>query len=337
MKRIKVGIVGVEAGRSWAARAHIPALRALADFEIVGVANRSLASAEKAAAALGVTRAFRDVAELISEVDVVTVTVRVPQHREIVRAALEAGRHVYCEWPLGNGLAEAEEMAAAARGVIGVVGTQAVVAPEVLRLKEQLPSIGEVLSTTITGYGAGWGGTIRDARVEAYVLDRANGATMLTIPVGHTLAAVVSVLGPIAKLASVLATRRPFATVAGTSDVLPVTAEDQVLFSGLLSSGAPIAVHYRGGMPRSGPGFLWEIQGTKGDLRITAPIGHLQLAPLELDGVATPGYDPVPGNVRAIYERLAQDVRHGTHTAPSFDDAVALHRLIARIESADIS
>jgi predicted dehydrogenase len=46
-KRFRVGLVGLQPGRSWAARAHIPALRALSDdFEIAGVANTSLASAE---------------------------------------------------------------------------------------------------------------------------------------------------------------------------------------------------------------------------------------------------------------------------------------------------
>ena len=44
--RFGVGIVGVEPGRSWAARGHIPALRSLSEtFEIIGVANTSKASA----------------------------------------------------------------------------------------------------------------------------------------------------------------------------------------------------------------------------------------------------------------------------------------------------
>ncbi|MDR6670934.1 hypothetical protein [Rhizobium sp. 1399] len=39
-QRFKIGIVGVQPGRSWAARAHIPALRSLSGtFEIVGIAN----------------------------------------------------------------------------------------------------------------------------------------------------------------------------------------------------------------------------------------------------------------------------------------------------------
>jgi hypothetical protein len=41
-QRFRVGIVGVEPGRGWAARVHVPALRALSDsYEIVGVANTS--------------------------------------------------------------------------------------------------------------------------------------------------------------------------------------------------------------------------------------------------------------------------------------------------------
>ena len=48
------------------------------------------------------------------EVDLVVVTVKVPHHRELVTTALQAGRMVLCEWPLGNELAEAEELAALA-------------------------------------------------------------------------------------------------------------------------------------------------------------------------------------------------------------------------------
>src|SRR5215471_9397347 len=169
-QRLGVGIVGLQPGRSWAARAHVPALRALSEsYEIVGVANTSRASAEKAAAATGLPRAFADVAELVAapEVDIVTVAVKVPPHLRIAKAAIGAGKHVYCEWPLGNGLAEAEEMAALARakGVLGVVGTQARVAPEIEYLKHLIADgfVGEVLSTTLVARGRGWGGVIGSA------------------------------------------------------------------------------------------------------------------------------------------------------------------------------
>ena len=110
-----VGIVGVEPGRSWASLTHVPALLTMPDrYSIVGVANRSPESSRRAAQALGLPDAFTSVADLVAsnQVDVVAVTVKVPEHFAIVEAALAHGKHVYCEWPLGNGLADAEAMAA---------------------------------------------------------------------------------------------------------------------------------------------------------------------------------------------------------------------------------
>lgn len=103
-KPFGVGIVGLQPGRSWAAVAHVPALRALPDdFEIVGVANTSFESAKRAAAAVGIERAFADVGELVAapDVDIVAVTVKVPHHLEIVKVAISAGKHVYCEMAAG--------------------------------------------------------------------------------------------------------------------------------------------------------------------------------------------------------------------------------------------
>jgi predicted dehydrogenase len=362
-RRFKVGIVGLQPGRSWAARAHVPALRALADtFEIAGVANTSKASAEAAAAAMGIPRAYDDVAALVAdpEIDIVTVAVKVPHHFALTKAAIVAGKHVYCEWPLGNGLAEAEEMArfAAAKGVLGVVGTQARVAPEIEVARELIAEgfVGEVLSSTLVAHGRGWGGTIDSRKNGGYLLDAKNGATMLTIPLGHTLAALRDVLGDIGALSAVLATRRKTAKALDTGEILPVTAPDQVLVSGVLADGgpargAPFSIHYRGGQARDGKGLLWEINGTEGDLRITGPSGHTQMVQLSLEGargeekVSQPlpvpaayrdGWpeDVIPGNVARVYARMAQDLHDGTQTAPSFADAVAVHRVIDAIERA---
>lgn len=358
--RFKVGIVGLRPGRSWAARAHVPALRALSDtFEIAGVANTTRSSAEAAAAAVGLPRAFANVAELIAapEVDIITVAVKVPPHFEIVKAAIEAGKHVYCEWPLGNGLAEAEEMAALARsnGILGVVGTQAPLAPEIAYLRHLIADgfVGEVLSTTLVARGGALqgGGTIPDKKIYAYLLDRTNGATMLTIPVGHTLAALRDVLGAIAQVSAVLTTRRTTALATDTGETLPVSAPDQVLVSGVLASGAPVSIHYRGGASRDGDGLFWEIHGTEGDIRVSGPSGHTQMVQLSLEGargeekVFRPlevpasyrcGWpeDVESGNVARLYARMARDLSEGTRSAPSFEDAVAVHRVIAAIERA---
>lgn len=351
--KLGVGIIGLQPGRSWGAVAHVPALRWLSDdFEIVGVANSSRESAEAAAAASDLPRGFSNVAELLAcpEVDVVTVTVKVPHHLELVGQAIAAGKHVYCEWPLGNGLEEARELArlAKARNVLGVVGTQARVAPEILYLRQLIAEgfVGEVLSTSLIGSGAIMGPTV-EAR-NAYLLDRSNGATMLTIPVGHTLAAVQEVLGPIEDVSARLVNRRTSAQIEGEDRTMPMTVHDQVIVDALLRSGAPLALHYRGGMPK-GVGLLWDINGTDGGIQVTAASGHVQMAQLSLSGargsesdlrpieVPSSFYDGLPEDVRprnvaALYARMAADIREGTRSAPDFADAVELHRVIAAIE-----
>ena len=276
---------------------------------------------------------------------------------EIAKAAIDAGKHVYCEWPLGNGLAEAEEMAALARakGVLGVVGTQAPFAPEIAYLKHLIADgfVGDVLSTTLVARGGAvqGSGTIPDQKIYGYLLDRSNGATLLTIPVGHTLAALRDVFGEIAEVSSVLATRRPTALAADTGETLPVSAPDQVLVSGAFASGVPISIHYRGGNARDDDGLFWDINGTEGDIRISAPSGHTQMVqlslkgargdektfrPLEVPAAFRFGWpeDAEPGNVARLYARMAHDLREGTRSASSFDDAVAVHRIIAAIENA---
>lgn len=357
-RRLRVGIVGLQPGRSWGALAHVPALRALADeFEIVGVANTSLRSAEAAARECGLARAFASVADLVAspEVDVVTVTVKVPHHREIVNAALDAGKHVYCEWPLGNGLAEARAMAERARerGVLGVIGTQALFAPEVQHVRALLAAgfVGEVYSSTLVGTGMNWGAVVQQAN--AYTFDRGNGATMLTIPLGHTLAALMGVLGPVAELSAVTALRRKSGRNVDTGQTVPMTAEDQVLVSGVLESGAPLSVHFRGGMAH-GAGLCWEVNGSEGDLRITGPGGHAQLVQLSVSGgrgeatslqpIALPAslaadvsQGPMVDNVRRVYAAMARDLRDGTSLAPTFDDAVEVQRVLAAIEQAAVT
>jgi predicted dehydrogenase len=42
--------------------------------------------------------------------------------------------------------------------------------------------------------------------------------------------------------------------------------------------------------------------------------------------------NPAAGNVARIYDRMANDLRDSTRTAPTFDDAVAIHRVLTAIE-----
>src|SRR2546429_6423684 len=112
-KRIRVDIIGANPDRGWAAEAHIPALKSLSDdFEITALSTTRRESADAAGKLFGVPTAFDNHQELVNSpaVDVVSVTVKVPYHLELATAALDAGKAVYCEWPLGNGLKEAETL-----------------------------------------------------------------------------------------------------------------------------------------------------------------------------------------------------------------------------------
>ncbi|MGE4442380.1 MAG: hypothetical protein AB7D27_12965 [Desulfomicrobium sp.] len=59
MCKIKVGFIGLNPDSHWASTAHIPALKSLSeDFEVVGVANSTLESAQRTAKALHLKHAF---------------------------------------------------------------------------------------------------------------------------------------------------------------------------------------------------------------------------------------------------------------------------------------
>src|SRR5437667_7716102 len=159
-KRIRVGIIGANPDRGWAAEAHIPALRSLADdFEITALSTTRRESADAASKLFDVPVAFDNHQELVNNpaVDIVAVTVKVPYHLELATAALGAGKAVYCEWPLGNGLKEAETLAALAKkqGVLAVAGLQARSAPAVAYVRDLVEEgyVGEVLSTSLVGSG----------------------------------------------------------------------------------------------------------------------------------------------------------------------------------------
>ena len=353
-KRIRVGIIGANPDRGWAAQAHIPALQSLPDdFEITALSTSRRESADAASRRFGVPLAFDNHQELVNraDVDVVAITVKVPHHFQLATAALNAGKAVYCEWPLGNGLQEAEKLAALAKQqrALAVAGLQARAAPAVLYVRDLIRQgyVGEVLSTTLIGSGMGWGPVVEPYNV--YLNDKNNGATLLSIAVGHAADALCYCLGEVHELSATMTMRRKSFSIAGTGERKPMQADDQVAVAGLLEGGAAFAIHYRGGRSR-GTNFLWEITGTEGDLQVTADGGQAQIFDLTVRGGngAQPSVEalPVPpqyrfsaprgpaANVAQAYAHFARDYREGTHLCPTFDDAVTRHRMLDAIETA---
>jgi predicted dehydrogenase len=353
--KLRVGIIGVSAVRGWAATAHIPALRALPNYEIRALSAHSAESARAAGEAFGVSAVFSDHEQMVTQpgIDVVAVTVRVPHHRELVSAAVAAGKAVYCEWPLGRDLDDARAMAAlaAAHGVRTVVGLQARQAPAIEFVQELLSGgyVGEVLSTTMIGLSVP-GDVVVQAN--AYMLDKTNGANLITIPFGHSLDMLNYVLGEFAALSAVSDLRRPLITIEETGEWIVKTAADQIALIGTLTSGATASIHIREAVA-GGTGFWWEINGTEGTLRITADAAVPEIVPLTVAGARganEPAELAVPAaftqkwpaltslegapayNVGRMYAAFAADIDNGTHTVPEFAAAVRRHEVIAAIE-----
>lgn len=355
-KPIGVGIIGLSAKGGWAATAHVEALRAMPDrFAIKALSASTPDSAKAAGGAYGIDFTTDDSASLVAhpEVDLVIVTVKVPHHRELVAHAIEGGKPVYCEWPLGCDLEESSAIAAIAeaRGVRSFVGLQGRSAPAVRYLRDLIAQgyVGDVISSTVIGSGGfPWGG-VAMANM-AYVLDDTTGATMLSIPFGHMLDAFTWALGGFSRLHASLATRHVSVGLIDSEDVVSATAPDQIVVGGILEGGGVVSFHYRGGdAPEQN--FRWEICGTKGMLIVEGDSGHLQYGHVRLRG--RQGADPlaslpVPAEYRRMptdpsgyadavahaYRAVHDDLTTGLSTVPSFTDAVETHRLLDRIERA---
>jgi len=349
---LHLGIVGANPNVGWAPRTHLPALLALPEYELTAVCTTKQESAEASAQKYEARKAYWNYRDLVAdpEVDVVDVCVRVPYHHEIVMAALQAGKHVYCEWPLGATLDQASEMAdlAASRGLRTMVGLQARAAPSIARLHELIAEgwIGRVHSALMTQFQPGLLQT--RAADGTWRADKANGAHTLSISAGHALDAFCWCVGPFEEVSAIVETLAPEWALEGGGS-LHVTAPDFVSLTGRLAGGAVgnVAV---ASVPAHGSGFRMEVYGTEGTLVATAGSqvqatgvrlqgarqGDAQLADIEIPDRLRWIPDTVPQgtpiNVAQMMRRFAEGIRGGDPPAPTFADAVRNHRLLDAIE-----
>lgn len=332
----RVGIIGADARASWAHLSHVPALRGLATAELSAVATRQEASAREAAQAFGAGRWFADPLAMINDpdIDIVTVAVRVPAHRPLVEAALAAGKAVYCEAPLGIGVAEAEELAAAGKGRPTAVGLQGRYNPSVRRAADLIASgaIGRPLSARIVSTTSAWG----PATISPYLyFERAaSGSSLLTITAGHTLDIVEAVLGDLVSVNARTTVLWPAVTVADTATTTVREVADHADILGETGSGAMVNASVVGGVAPGDADFRFDVRGTGGWLSLRGgTLYGVQGGDLTLTSSVTfePPAPPVLGtdtagpalNVAEVYARLVADIDNGTHTAPDF--ALGLH------------
>ncbi|AUX44355.1 oxidoreductase [Sorangium cellulosum] len=346
--KIRVGIIGASPDRGWAVATHLPALAALDGYEITAVSTTRQASADEAARRFGARHAFDRAEPLIEhpDVDLVVVSVRAPEHARPVRAAVAAKKDVFCEWPLGVSLAEATELAGAAEaaGVRTVIGLQRRLAPSVRHLRQLLDEgyLGKLRSVNIHAAVPQTGA--RRARSDAYAADVNSGANVLTIFAAHFLDTVFAVVGEPESLSSIVTRQFDQTTLIETGEVLPVTAPDQALIAGTLANGAVLSAHFEAGK-RNGPVVSCTLTGTEGDIVLSQDMSlsgargdgqPLQPIPTpeHLSWLPRSGLSDDAFQIAHVYAAFAKDLAEGTSVAPTFRDALKLHRLVDTIAQA---
>ncbi len=351
--KIRLGLIGASVRGTWSARSHLPALQASSDVELTAVCTTRADSAEAARRAWGARLAFDDWRKMIAspEIDAVAIVVRVPSHYTPTKAALEAGKRVYCEWPLGRTTAEAVELAALAKakGLVTAVGLQARVNPALMHMKELVETgfVGQIMAVHISLLREG---VLSRPSHRTWQRDAELGANTLTIANGHTVDAMRFVAGDFGRLSAVVATQAKQWLDTGTNTLLDVTSPDNVLISGRLATGAVASVHI-GAVPFADSGYRMEIYGRDGTLVATGEDspqlseiflegakGDNTLAPMPVPqrfAIAAPGTPSGEAlNVGQLYTMFAQAIRDGESRQPTFETAVELHRLVDAIKQA---
>ncbi len=342
-KLLRVGVVGASLERGWANQSHLPALRSLSGVELAGVSGRTQEAADATAAAVGATRGFKDVDSMIadSSIDVITIAVRVPAHRELVLKALHAGKHVYCEWPLGKNVHEAEELrdAAKAAGVHVAIGLQTRENPALKRAANLLKAgaLGRILSARMYSGTVAFGST--ESESDSYLEDPANGATHLTIHGGHAIDAAVALLGGLDALDALGTIQYKQIDIEKGARVLERTIPDHLLIQGRLNAGASVGIEVDGGRAPGDTRFRFEITGEEGSMALDggAAVGF-QAGRLALwvngerqsvDEGELAALPEAAANVAAMYAALRDDIAKDRRSVPDFEHAVKLTRLVS--------
>jgi predicted dehydrogenase len=344
-KQIRVGIAGANAQEIWANVSHVPVINDLSGLRLAAVATCNEQSARKSAEAFGADRWFSDPFAMINDdqIDVITISAKVPAHRELVLAALSAGKAVYCEAPLGRTVAEAEEMASAVGSLHTAIGLQGRLNPAVRRAAELISSekIGRPLSASLLSTTVGFGPEMpstHDPFHKTY-----SGPNLLTVTAGHTLDVLETVLGPIIEVDARTGIPNVRLTDIG-EESLRETA-DHAGIVGKTRSGAVFTADIHGGPTSEYARFVFEIRGSEGWLTLTGrhpygfQAGNLELmsnvafAPRE-EAVVSGGLMGAAINVGEVYARLVRDLHAGTYSTPGFGHALHNARLIEAVRRA---
>ncbi|KAL8862253.1 MAG: hypothetical protein Q9178_001262 [Gyalolechia marmorata] len=369
---IRLGIIGLSADpQAWATMAHVAPIKnngpLSSHYKLTAVATSSLETAKASAKAHGLPeeKGYSNPQDIANDpdVDMVVVSVKVPMHKQLTLPALKAKKDVFVEWPLGNGLKEAQEMAALAReqGVKSFVGLQARMQPAFVKAREIVQSgvLGRITSTTVLGIDSQLMNIPEKGR---YINDPTSGASIISIPVAHTLDVILHVLSSeLTSLTAQTATTYPTLRYISPNGFLsppePKRFADNITVSGLLTPGnAVLNFHYLVTAPATPSTFQWIICGENAAFKMEGKSFSVQMMPPKLyvsdeapeDGATKGMYESreggpqwkeveVPesklgcfGGVAEVYEGIAKGkgIEDGI---VDFDEAVKRHKMVEAI------
>jgi predicted dehydrogenase len=348
---LRVCLIG--AGGRWGPRAHVPALQGLSEAELYAVCTAHPETAQAAADKFGVARSYGGDKALNADaqVEAVAIAVRVPAHYELSKNAIEAGKHVFCEWPLGANTKEAEELAALARkkNVRTIVGLQRRASPAYLYMRELIQQgyVGQVLAVNMMLMGSG---VLSRTADRTWQRDVTLGANTLTITFGHVFDAMCMVVGELTEVSAIVSTQVPQWFETDTKKYVDVTSPDNIMVQGRLENCAAVNA-YCGVHPYHGSGHRFEIYGTDGTLSMIGggeggeerrrKIMGGQKDDKALQELPIPErFTWVPESVRnggpayevgQMWVKFAEAIRTGSNIEPDFDHAVRRHRTLDAI------
>jgi predicted dehydrogenase len=365
MKPLRVGLIGYGGiGRVHAmALRDIPFLYGLpADsVQIAGVATTRPETAQKAANEIGCDFWTADYHELLAhpEIDFVDVTVPNHAHAEIVVAAAQAGKHIYCEKPLAMTVAEGRQMVAATEraGVKTQMTFNLRFFPALSRAKQLIDA--GFLGTLFSFRGRYYRSSYIDPNKPISWRQKreiAGGGALFDLG-SHVLDLLYMLLGEVGSVQCTLDTlikERP--TAANPQDKVPVDVDDIALMHMRTATGTLGLVE----ISRMGTGFtnelVIELFGEKGAIRFNAadpswleiydvrdqesPFGGMRgfkkiEAVQRYAGAKSPDWTMAPGFNRSHAEGLYQFCRalwDDKAATPSLADGLHIQAIMAAAE-----
>lgn len=373
MTQIGVGLVGYK----FMGRAHSNAYRQVSHFfdvdpepRMVAICGRDTAGVQEAARKLGWEGYETDYHALIARSDIHLIDVSTPgdTHKDVVLAALAAGKHVICEKPLANNLAEAREMLTAARAsnAVAVVNYNYRRVPAVQFAKKLIDdgAIGEIRHWRAV-YLQDWINDPDFPLVWRLQKEKAGSGALGDIA-AHITDLGLYLVGPITEVVGTLSTfikQRRVATDSGGgaglraesgTEMGEVTVDDSTTFLASFASGASGTFEATRLAPGRRNFNSFEINGSKGSIAFNLErMNELQVYfvddPAGLQGFrtinVTEGEHPYTANwwpaghpigyehtfIHAVKD-LLDGIGKGTDPGPSFAEGFAVQAILDAVE-----